>query len=236
MAVTNPAVRAWDPAYAYELATIIKYGIEEMCGEEKDVIHYITVYNENHPMPPKPDNVDQGIIRGLYRIEAGIDAKVRLLGSGPIMLQVQRAAELLSKWDIDCEIWSVTSYGELRREASESTRWNRLHPSDEKKSSWVADHLDDSVGTTVAVSDNMIAVPELIRQWVGGDYVVLGTDGFGRSDTREALRRFFEIDAEHVALAALSSLVLRGEISGDIYDEAVEEFGISFERDDITLI
>ncbi|MBJ84857.1 MAG: pyruvate dehydrogenase (acetyl-transferring), homodimeric type [Euryarchaeota archaeon] len=236
MAMTNPAVRAWDPAYAYELATIIKHGIEEMCDEEKDVIHYITVYNENHSMPAKPDNVDEGIIRGLYRIDSDTDAKVRLLGSGPIMLQVKRAAELLSKWDVGCEIWSATSYGELRREASEVTRWNRLHPTEEAKSCWVADHLDDSVGTTVAVSDNMMAVPELIRQWVGGDYVVLGTDGFGRSDTREALRRFFEIDSEHVALAALSSLVKRGEISEKIYNEAVQEFEITFEREDITSI
>ncbi|MCH2641349.1 MAG: pyruvate dehydrogenase (acetyl-transferring), homodimeric type [Candidatus Thalassarchaeum sp.] len=236
MAMTNPAVRAWDPAYAYELATIIKHGIEEMCGEEKDVIHYITVYNENHPMPPKPEGVDEGILRGLYQIESNKDAKVRLLGSGPIMLQVHRAVELLANWNVNCEIWSVTSYGELRREAADATRWNRLHPGEERKSSWVADHLDDSVGTTVAVSDNMMAVPEMIRQWVGGDYVVLGTDGFGRSDTREALRRFFEIDAEHVALAALSSLVERGEISAEIYNQAVESFGVSFERDDITSI
>ena len=236
MAMTNPAVRAWDPAYAYELATIIKHGIEEMCGEEKDVIHYITVYNENHPMPPKPEGVDEGILRGLYQIESNKDAKVRLLGSGPIMLQVHRAVELLANWNVNCEIWSVTSYGELRREAADATRWNRLHPGEKRKSSWVADHLDDSVGTTVAVSDNMMAVPEMIRQWVGGDYVVLGTDGFGRSDTREALRRFFEIDAEHVALAALSSLVERGEISAEIYNQAVENFGVSFERDDITSI
>ena len=236
MAHSNPAVRAYDPAFAFELSTIIKHGIEEMCGEEKDVIHYITVYNENHPMPPKPEGVDEGILRGLYQIESNKDAKVRLLGSGPIMLQVHRADELLANWNVNCEIWSVTSYGELRREAADATRWNRLHPAEERKSSWVADHLDDSVGTTVAVSDNMMAVPEMIRQWVGGDYVVLGTDGFGRSDTREALRRFFEIDAEHVALAALSSLVERGEISAEIYNQAVESFGVSFERDDITSI
>ena len=152
------------------------------------------------------------------------------------MLQVERAAEMLAERGVSCDIWSVTSYGELRRDASEVERWNRLHPSEKIRSSWVSEHLDDSVGTTVAVSDNMMAVPELIRQWVGGDYVVLGTDGFGRSDTREALRRFFEIDAEHVALAALSSLVQCGEISKEIYNEAVETFGISFDREDITSI
>jgi len=236
MAMTNPAVRAWDPAYAYELATIIKHGINEMCNDEKDVIHYITVYNENHSMPAKPNGVDEGVIRGLYRISGKSGAKVRLLGSGPIMLQVERAAEILVKLDIPCEIWSVTSYGELRRDAANVERWNRLHPSENIRSSWVAEHLDDSVGTTVAVSDNMMAVPDLIRQWVSGDYVVLGTDGFGRSDTREALRRFFEIDAEHIVLATLSSLVRRGEIEGAVYDDAVKNLGISLERDDITSI
>ena len=236
MAMTNPAVRAWDPAYAYELATIIKHGIEEMCNEEKDVIHYITVYNENHPMPAKPSDVDEGILRGLYRLSGSDEADVRLLGSGPIMLQVERAAEMLTERGVSCEIWSVTSYGELRRDAAESERWNRLHPTEDKRSSWVADHLDDSVGTTVAVSDNMMAVPDLIRQWVGGDYVVLGTDGFGRSDTREALRRFFEIDAEHIVLATLSSLVRRGEIESKIYDDAVKDFEVVFEREDVTSI
>ena len=236
MAMTNPAVRAWDPAYAYELATIIKHGIDEMCNDEKDVIHYITVYNENHSMPAKPTESDEGIIRGLYRIREQQGATVRLLGSGPIMLQVERAAQMLSERDISCEIWSVTSYGELRRDASETERWNRLHPSEEIRSSWVSEHLDNSVGTTVAVSDNMMAVPDLIRQWVDGDYVVLGTDGFGRSDTREALRRFFEIDAEHIVLATLSSLVRRGEIKSSVYEDAMQDFGVSLERDDITSI
>ncbi|MDG1524455.1 MAG: pyruvate dehydrogenase (acetyl-transferring), homodimeric type, partial [Candidatus Thalassarchaeaceae archaeon] len=156
MAMTNPAVRAWDPAYAYELATIIKHGIDEMCNDEKDVIHYITVYNENHPMPAKPKGVDEGIIRGLYRISGNDDAKVRLLGSGPIMLQVERAAEILEELNIACEIWSVTSYGELRRDAANIERWNRLHPSENARSSWVTEHLNDHVGTTVAVSDNMM--------------------------------------------------------------------------------
>ncbi|MEE3082856.1 MAG: pyruvate dehydrogenase (acetyl-transferring), homodimeric type [Candidatus Thermoplasmatota archaeon] len=236
MAMTNPAIRAWDPAYAYELATIIQHGIKEMCDEEKDVIHYITVYNENHSMPPKPEGADEGIIRGLYRLKQDSNAEVRLLGSGPIMLQVERAAEMLAELDIGCEIWSVTSYGELRRDALDSERLNRLHPSKSQRSCWVSEHLDDSVGTTVAVSDNMIAVPELIRQWVSGDYVVLGTDGFGRSDTREALRRFFEIDAEHIVLAVLSSLVKRGQIESSVFDETISKLGISLEREDITSI
>ena len=183
-----------------------------------------------------PSDVDEGILRGLYRLSGSDGADVRLLGSGPIMLQVERAAEMLSERGVSCEIWSVTSYGELRRDAAESERWNRLHPAEDERSSWVADHLDDSVGTTVAVSDNMMAVPDLIRQWVGGDYVVLGTDGFGRSDTREALRRFFEIDAEHIVLATLSSLVRRDEIESKIYDDAVNDFEVAFEREDVTSI
>ena len=150
------------------------------------------------------------------------------------MLQVERAAEMLAERGVSCDIWSVTSYGELRRDASEVERWNRLHPSEKIRSSWVSEHLDDSVGTTVAVSDNMMAVPDLIRQWVSGDYVVLGTDGFGRSDTREALRRFFEIDAEHIVLATLSSLVRLGEIESGVYEDAIQDFGNSLERDDIT--
>lgn len=236
MAMTNPAVRAWDPAYAYELATIIQHGIEELCNEEKDVIHYITVYNENHPMPPKPQNVDEGIIRGLYRISGHDDSDIRLIGSGPIMLQVEKAAQILAEMNINCQIWSATSYCELRREALESERWNLLHPNDEKKTSWVMEHLDDSVPTTIAVSDNMKAVPDLIRQWVSGDYIVLGTDGFGRSDTREALRRFFEIDAEHIVLAALSSMVQSGKLDYSLFEETVEKFSISMKRNDITEI
>ena len=236
MAITNPAIRAWDPAYAYELSAIIKNGIQEMYVDEKDVIYYITVYNENHSMPAKPSDSDEGILRGLYRISGTENPSVRLLGSGPIMLQVEKAAKMLEERDISCEIWSVTSYGELRREAADIERWNRLHPTKDTRISWVAEHLDESVGTTVAVSDNMIAVPDLIRQWVGGDYVVLGTDGFGRSDTREALRRFFEIDAEHIVLATLSSLVRRGEIESSVFDNAIREFKVSTEREDRTLI
>jgi pyruvate dehydrogenase E1 component len=187
-------------------------------------------------MPVKPEGVDEGILRGLYRLKEGGEAKVRLLGSGPIMLQVERAAEMLAERNIPCEIWSVTSYGELRRDAADAERWNRLHPSESPRSCWVSEQLDDSVGTTVAVSDNMMAVPELIRQWVSGDYVVLGTDGFGRSDTREALRRFFEIDAEHIVLAVLSSLVRRGEIDSNVFDETLKELGVSLQRDDVTSI
>ncbi|MBT5661439.1 MAG: pyruvate dehydrogenase (acetyl-transferring), homodimeric type [Euryarchaeota archaeon] len=236
MAHTNPAVRAWDPAFAYELATIIRHGIDEMYAQNKDVIHYVAVYNENYPMPPKPKGVDEGIVRGMYLLRGapkGEGPVVRLIGSGPIMVQVLDAVEKLETFGVRCEIYSATSYGEMRREGLECDRWNRLHPSEEARKPWIEDLLSEPL-PTVAVSDNMAAVPDMIRQWVSGHYSVLGTDGFGRSDTREALRRFFEIDGAAIALAALSSLVRDGLIEAKVYSKAEKNFGISTERNDIT--
>lgn len=236
MAHTNPAVRAWDPAFAYELATIIRHGIDEMYAQNKDVIHYVAVYNENYPMPPKPKGVDEGIVRGMYLLRGapkGDGPVVRLIGSGPIMVQVLDAVEKLETYGVRCEIYSATSYGEMRREGLECDRWNRLHPSEEARKPWIEDLLSEAL-PTVAVSDNMAAVPDMIRQWVSGHYTVLGTDGFGRSDTREALRRFFEIDGAAIALAALSSLVRDGSIEAKVYAKAEKNFGISTERNDIT--
>ena len=236
MAHTNPAVRAWDPAFAYELATIIRHGIDEMYAQNKDVIHYVAVYNENYPMPPKPKGVDEGIVRGMYLLRGapkGDGPVVRLIGSGPIMVQVLDAVEKLETFGVRCEIYSATSYGEMRREGLECDRWNRLHPSEEARKPWIEDLLSEPL-PSVAVSDNMAAVPDMIRQWVSGHYSVLGTDGFGRSDTREALRRFFEIDGAAIALAALSSLVRDGSIEAKVYSKAEKNFGISTERNDIT--
>ena len=230
MAHTNPAVRAWDPAFAYELSTIIKHGIEEMYGQDKDLLYYIAIYNENHPMPPKPEGVDEGIIRGMYRLRGapkGDGPVVRLVASGPIMLQAFEAVELLEEYGVRCEIWSATSYGELRREGLVVARWNRQNPDKEAKLPWVQQQLGSGIYPTIAVSDNMAAVPDMIRQWVGGDYSVLGTDGFGKSDTRPALRRFFEIDAASVTLAALSALVRDGSLDAEVYATAEKKFVIS---------
>ena len=239
MAHTNPAVRAYDPAFAYELATIIRTGIDEMHVDERDVMYYIAVYNENHPMPPKPSGVDEGIVKGLYKLRS-IPKKegpvVRLIGSGPIMLQLLAAVEILEKYGVMSEIWSATSYGELRREGLDCERENRLNPSANRKQPYVEEMLGDGKYPTIAVSDNQIAVPDMIRQWVGGDYVVLGTDGFGRSDTRPALRRFFEIDAQHITLAALSALVRDNQIGNEIYEKAVNELGVDKDRKDITAL
>lgn len=237
MAHTNPAIRAYDPAFAFELATIIRTGIDEMFVENKDVLYYLAVYNENHPMPPKPSGVDEGIVKGIYKLRSvpkGEGPIVRLVGSGPIMLQLLAAVEILETYGVRSEIYSATSYGELRREGLECERENRLNPGKDRKISYVEKILGDGTYPTIAVSDNQIAVPDMIRQWVGGDYTILGTDGFGRSDTRQNLRRFFEIDAQHVTIAALSALVNSHEIDIKTYDKAVKDLAISKERADIT--
>ena len=236
MAHTNPSVRAWDPAFAYELATIIQHGIKEMYLEDIDVMYYIAVYNENYPMPAKPKDVDEGIIRGLYKLRSapkGDGPMVRLIGSGPIMLQVLDAVEKLEEFGVRSEIWSATSYGELRRDGLECERWNRLNPDKEEIQSWVEKMLSSSSESIIAVSDNMAAVPDMVRQWMPDDYTVLGTDGFGRSDTRESLRRFFEIDGKAITLATLSRLVRKGDIESSVYDKAVKKFKVESERQDI---
>ena len=237
MAHTNPSVRAWDPAFAYELATIIQHGIKEMYLDDIDVMYYIAVYNENYPMPAKPKGVDEGIIRGLYKLRAapkGDGPVVRLIGSGPIMLQVLDAVEKLEEFGVRSEIWSATSYGELRRDGLECERWNRLNPDKPEKQSWVEKMLSSSSESIIAVSDNMAAVPDMVRQWMPDDYTVLGTDGFGRSDTRESLRRFFEIDGKAITLATLSRLVRKGDIDSSVYNKAVKKFKIEPEMKDIT--
>jgi pyruvate dehydrogenase E1 component len=187
-------------------------------------------------MPVKPKDVDEGIIRGLYKLRSapkGDGPVVRLIGSGPIMLQVLDAVEKLEQFGVRSEIWSATSYGELRRDGLECERWNRLNPDKEEKQSWVEKMFSSSSESIIAVSDNMAAVPDMVRQWMPDDYTVLGTDGFGRSDTRESLRRFFEIDGKAITLATLSRLVRKGDIESSVYNKAVKKFKVESERQDI---
>ena len=235
IAMSNPAVRAYDPAYAYEMAAIIKRGMEEMHGEDKDVIYYITAYNENFVMPAKAEGADEGILRGLHRIEADEAPLVRLLGSGSILPQAEAAAARLRELGVACEVWSATSYGELRREAMEAEAWNTRHPSEEPRTSWVSEQLDGKVPVTVAVSDNMAAIPDLIRPWVGGAFHVLGTEGFGRSDTRENLRRFYGVDADCIVLDTLSALARAGEVDVKLHAEVLASLGLE-DVDDVTSI
>ena len=234
-ASTVPFCRSWDPAYAYELATIIRHGINEMWGKNQDVFHYIMLYNQNERQPPKPEGIDEKIIKGAYRLsESKSDNRpnVRILGSGPILSHVIEASEKLVELGINSEIWSVTSYGELRREGLESQRINRLYP-EEEKIPYVSECFGDEI-TTVAVSDYITAVPEMIQRWVGGKFIVLGTDGFGRSDDRLELRRFFEIDTNSIVLATISALEREGSVKKGLTEEIVEKWGISRERFDKT--
>ena len=233
-ASTVPGCRAWDPAYAYELATTIRHGIDEMWGKDLDVFHYIMLYNENQQQVAKPEGADEGIIRGAYKVQkpgGKAPPSVRILGSGPILQYAREASTILeSEYGVSSEVWSVTSYGELRKDGLDSERHNRLNPQD-KRTPYASECFGDGV-PTVAVSDYIAAVPEMIHRWVGGRYVVLGTDGFGRSDTRESLRRFFEIDTESIVLAALSALEQEGDMPEGTVEGAASKMGVSLTRED----
>ena len=202
IAATFPNCRAYDPCFAYELGAIVEDGALRMLEAQEDVFYYLTVANENYPHPAMPKDAREGILRGMYRIREG--AQVQLLGSGPILREVLAAAELLQKdWNIAAGVWSVTSFTELRRDGMAAERTRRLGG---QAKSWVETCLDGTDGPVIAASDYVRAVPDLIRGLVKSPYTVLGTDGFGRSDTRAALRAFFEVDARHIAIAALSAI------------------------------
>ena len=235
MASAVPYCRAWDPAYAYEVATIIRHGIDEMWGQNLDVFHYVMLYNENQQQMPKPEGADEGIVSGAYLLDEakGKGAKIRLLGSGPILQHVREAAGILSdEYGVSPEVWSVTSYGEMRRDGLTAERHTRMHPQD-AQTPYAAQCFGDDM-PTVASSDHIAAIPEMIQRWVGGRYVVLGTDGFGRSDSREALRSFFEIDTNSIVLAALSALEQDGAMPAGTVDDAAAKLGVERERYDKT--
>ncbi len=226
LASTIPNCVSYDPAYAYELAVIVHDGLRRMVGEQEDVFYYLTVMNENYRHPPIPDGAEEGILRGMHRIVETDDAKVRLLGSGTILREVEAAADLLREdWSVPAEVWSVTSFTELRRDGLAREREDRLGGADVAKT-WVEECLGGSEAPVVAATDYMKALPDGIRQWVPARYEVLGTDGFGRSDFRKALRSFFEVDRHHVAVAALRSLAREGEIEASVVAEAIEKYGI----------
>jgi pyruvate dehydrogenase E1 component len=235
MASAVPHCRAWDPAYAYELAAIIRHGISEMWGENMDVFHYIMLYNENQQQLSKPAGSDDGIIRGAYLVDEieGSGPKVRLLGSGPILNIVREAASTLSSdHGVGSEVWSVTSYGELRRIGMQHEREKRLDPGKQSKP-YVSECFGDAT-PTIATSDFISSVPEMIQKWVGGRFVVLGTDGFGRSDSREALRTFFEIDTNSIVIAALSALEQDGALPSGTVEKEMKTKGVSSRRIDKT--
>jgi pyruvate dehydrogenase E1 component len=233
LASTVPNILAYDPAYAYELAIIVREGIDRMYGERnEDVFHYITLYNENWVQAPKPDGVEDGVLRGLYRFkpaETG-SRRMQVLASGPILQQALRAQQILAeKFDVAADVWSATSFQQLRNEALDVARWNRLHPDAEQRIPYVAQCLGPTEGPIVAATDYMKALPDMVAPWIDRPYTVLGTDGFGRSDTREALREHFEVNAEHIAYAALHGLCLDGKSTPDELKRAIAELGINAE-------
>ncbi len=224
---TIPNCVSYDPAYAYELAVIIREGLRRMVGEQEDVFYYLTVMNENYRHPPMPEGAEEGILKGMHRVREADGAKVRLLGSGTILREVEAAADLLAQdFDIPAEVWSVTSYTELRREGLAIEREARLHPDAERRTPWVEKCLGGSTAPVVAASDYMKAMPDGIRAWVPGRFEVLGTDGYGRSDYRRHLRRFFEVDRHHVVVAALHALAKEGEVDVAAVKEAIAKYDI----------
>jgi pyruvate dehydrogenase E1 component len=234
LASTVPPCRAYDPAFAYEVAAIVRSGLHEMYGEvPNDVFYYITLYNENYPMPARPAvaDLDAQIMRGLYKITDTANAKHRatLIFSGSAHSAVQAAAEeLASRWDVSCDLWSATSYKTLRENALDVERWNRLHPTSAPRHADVTRLLDDGTGPIIAVTDFMRIVPEQVARFVPNRlFVPLGTDGFGRSDTREALRRHFEIDMPHIVVATLHALARGGEVKPEVVADAIAHYGLN---------
>jgi pyruvate dehydrogenase E1 component len=231
LASTFPACQAYDPAFAYETAEIVRDGLRRMIDKNEDVFYYLTLYNENYAMPARPEGVGEGILNGIYRFRPAPNERrhrVQLFGSGSILAtQVLRAQEMLdAEHDVAADVWSVTNFKLLREDALETERWNRLHPEEAPKLSFLQKALNGTEGPVVAATDWMRSVPDQISRWVPGPYLSLGTDGFGRSDTRENLRRHFEVDAEHIVVAVLSALAQAGDVKPEAVQAAVEKYGL----------
>ena len=229
-----PNILAYDPAFAYEVAMIIRDGLRRMYEKQEDVFYYLTLYNENIPHPPMPEGSEEGIIKGLYlfrRASGKGKLRVQLFGSGSMMHGVLKAQALLAEqFHVSADVWSATSYQQLRNEALAADRWNRLHPTAESRVPYVTSVLHNVPGPIVAVTDYLKAVPDLIRPWVTQRFVSLGTDGYGRSDTREALRRHFEVDAQNIAIAALHALAQEGKIQAREVEKAIRALGVDAEK------
>ena len=232
---TIPNCVSYDPAYVYELAVILQDGIRRMYQDGESVFYYVTMYNEDYAMPAMPEGIRDGIVRGIYKIRGARqgNAAAQLFGSGPILNEVLRAQDILAeKYCVQTDVWSVTSYNELRREALEIERWNRLHPAEPEEAPYIALALQNTKGPIVAASDYMKAVPDQLAPWLGGRLVTLGTDGFGRSDNREHLRRYFEVNAESIVAATLSKLARCGEFDATRAQGAFAELGVNTEQGD----
>jgi pyruvate dehydrogenase E1 component len=225
IAATVPSCCAYDPCFGYELTVIVREGMRRMLEAQEDVFYYITVMNENYAHGAMPAGAEEGILRGMHRVVQTENAQVQLLGSGTILHEVIAAAEMLENdFGISADVWSVTSYPELRREGMAVERWNTLHPTESSRTSYVEQCLGPTNGPIVAASDYIRALPDLIRTWMPRRYVTLGTDGYGRSDTREALRRFFEVDRKAIVVSALKALSDEERVPAEKVKEAIERY------------
>ena len=231
---TVPNCVAYDPTYGYEVVTIIQDGMRRMLEEQDDVFYYVTLMNENYPHPAMPENASAGIIKGMYRVKERDTSKgphAQLLGSGTILREVLAASELLrTDWNVSTDVWSVTSFTELRRDGLSIDRENMYNPDAPEKSTWVERCLGTTKGPVIATTDYMRSVPDLIRTWVSSRYITLGTDGYGRSDTRKSLRDFYEVDRFHITLATLKALVADGEIKKPVLAKAMQKYGLEGNR------
>jgi pyruvate dehydrogenase E1 component len=236
LASTVPSCVAYDVAYAYELAAIIENGLERMFEKQENVYYYITLQNESYAMPAMPPEAKPAILRGIYKLkpaEARFRNHVQLFGSGSILNEVLRAQKLLAeRYNVSADVWGVTSYQQLRRDALASERHSRFHPREEPRVPHIVQALEGVKGPFIAATDYLKLVPDQIARWVPGRFVPLGTDGFGMSDTREALRRHFEVDAENICVAALDALQLEGRIDPEIVATAIDALGLDPEKID----
>ncbi len=233
MSSTIPNCVSYDPTFSYEMAVIIHNGMQRMFANQEDVFYYITAMNENYAHPPMPKGAEEGIVKGLYLFRSGgkKKKKVQLMGSGSILREVIAAADLLSEdWGVDADIWSATSFTELARDARDCDRWNRLHPSDKPKVPYVAQCLEGQQGPVIAATDYVQSYADQIRKWVPQRFEVLGTDGFGRSDTRAQLRKHFEVNSYHVVVAALKALADEEVLPATKVAEAITKYGIDPEK------
>jgi pyruvate dehydrogenase E1 component len=235
LALPVPNLRAYDPAFAYELAVIIEDGIQRMYRDGESIFYYITVMNEQYVMPPMPGDVKDGILRGMYRYRASENKKsklrAQLFGSGAILREALQAQTILEeKFRVAADVWSVTSYKQLYQDVLDADRWNMLHPNEKARTSYVADCLKDAPGVLVAASDYLKVLPASIAKWAPRRLTCLGTDGFGRSENRASLRDFFEVDARHIAFAALSELLREKQVDAALVQRAAKELQINPEK------
>jgi pyruvate dehydrogenase E1 component len=231
-ASTIPTCLPYDPAFAFELAVIIADGLRRMFVENEDIFYYLALYNESYPMPAMPEGAEDGIIKGLYKFKPGFEGKIKahLFGSGSIMQSALKAQLILAeKYGVSVDVWSATSYKLLRADAIRAQRWNVLHPTEPAKKSYLEQILAQESGAFVAVSDNIRTVPDQIAPWVPGGLFTLGTDGFGRSDTRTRLRRFFGVDAETTVVGTLYALAQKNLIERKVVAQAIQDMGLDAE-------